>query len=154
MKRARADRILDSPGKWVSGPIVWRKVPGRAVAVFEVPVHNELGESLCLSGQYVPQRGIYKLQLFAEARTPIYRFESDKKHHCPDCRWIRGPHVNRPTDECPKHGEPEQHICANDIRTAVQQFAERVNIRGAERVRLPPPPSLQEVLELEGGANT
>jgi hypothetical protein len=154
MEEARANRILASGDKRVSSPIKWRQARRRAVVEFEVPVENDLGEVLCLAAQYVPERVIFKIQLFAGDREPIYRFESDKKHHCPDCQWIVGPHVNRPTDADPHHGEAESELSASDIRAAIRQFARRLNIQGLERIPLPPPPSLQQVLGLEEGDPT
>jgi hypothetical protein len=151
MDQQRAERILADRSKRIRQPLRWAKVKNRAVAEFEVAVDNDLGEPLCFAGQYVPEAGIFKLQLLGEGRVPLYRFESNKEHHNRDCTRIVGPHTNRFTDAEHNLAEPETVISATDIRAAIGQFAERVGIQRLPPVPLPPGTALQLTMLHKGG---
>lgn len=145
MEQARANRIIAAPNKYTHEDLRWQVSQTRAVAEFEVPIENDIEEQVCLAGQYNPKTDTFKLQLLAGEREPVFRFESDKRHHCVDCCWIDGPHINRPTDEDPQHGESEAGIAADDILVAIRQFAQRVNIQLHGAVH---PPVVQRELDL------
>ena len=151
MHQSRAEAILAHDNKLIAGDIVWKRRADRAVEEFEVCVESDLDERICFAGQFVPEAGIFKLQLFAGERTPIYRFESNKKHHLPTCPWLKGPHINRFTDADPRFAEPENDISSTNIWLAIQQFVERVRVKGLANVGVQLPKSVQRKLNLEGG---
>jgi hypothetical protein len=138
VERLRADLIIADPNKWTHEDVTWTRNRERAVLEFEVPIENELEEQIGFAGQYNPRLCLFKLQLLAGEREPIYRFENDKKHHCPDCTWINGPHINRPTEEEPQHGEAETAIDPESVSRAIRQFAQRVNVQLLGAVHAPP----------------
>ena len=152
MDAVRAQRIIEDATKRVRGGIVWRQHSGRNVVMFEVPVENDLGEPVALLGQCQPATGHYKLILLAgDDRASIYRYESSGVHRMKDGSGppIDGPHVNPFWDGKRDLSHEERDIPANDLRRAVHAFAERVNIRGVRRVRLPE--QLQQMMKFEGG---